>query len=87
MCDCRCFYIDKTGEGMTELEQQRLNHRAQRFAADGNRTFKKKLSVAELVQAAVSTAAYLCHGVCEPPLFTGDGIQRGGRSGLAGFFH
>lgn len=40
---------------MTEQERQRLNQRAQRFAGvDGNRSFKKKLSVAELVQAAVS---------------------------------
>ena len=52
---CRFFFIDKEGEEMTEQERQRLNQRAQRFAGvDGNRSFKKKLSVAELVQAAVS---------------------------------
>ena len=51
----RMFFIDKAGEQMTEQEQRRLDQRAQRFApADGNRSFKKKLSVAELVQAAVS---------------------------------
>lgn len=54
-CICRFFFIDKTGEEMTEQEKQRLDQRAQRFAAaDGNRSFKKKLSVAELVQAVVS---------------------------------
>lgn len=49
------FFIDKAGEQMTEQEQRRLDQRAQRFApADGNRSFKKKLSVAELVQAATA---------------------------------
>ena len=47
------FFIDKAGELMSEQEQQRLDKRAQRFA-DGNKSYKKKLSVAELVQAAVS---------------------------------
>lgn len=52
---CRLFFIDKMGEEMTEQEKQRLDQRAQRFsAADSNRSFKKKLSVAELVQAVVS---------------------------------
>lgn len=47
------FFIDKTGDEMTEQDQTRLDKRAQRFATvDGN--YKKKLSVAELVQAAVS---------------------------------
>jgi hypothetical protein len=46
------FFIDKTGEGMSEVEQQRLDRRALRFA-DGNKSYKKKLSVAELVAAAV----------------------------------
>ena len=55
LCVRRMFFIDKAGEQMTEQEQRRLDQRAQRFApADGNRSFKKKLSVAELVQAAVS---------------------------------
>jgi len=54
-CVCRLFFIDKIGEEMTEQEKQRLDQRAQRFsAAESNRTFKKKLSVAELVQAVVS---------------------------------
>ena len=37
---------------MSEVEQQRLDRRALRFA-DGNKSYKKKLSVAELVAAAV----------------------------------
>ena len=46
------FFIDKTGEGVSEVEQQRLDKRALRFA-DGNKSYKKKLSVAGLVAAAV----------------------------------
>jgi hypothetical protein len=49
----RMFFIDKTGEGMSEVEQQRLDRRALRFA-DGNKSYKKKLSVAELVAAATA---------------------------------
>lgn len=51
------FFIDKAGAGEQPSveERQRLDQRAQRFAsADGNRSFKKRLSVAELVQAVVS---------------------------------
>ena len=47
------FFIDKTGDELTEQDLTRLDKRAQRFAsADGN--CRKKLSVAELIQAAVS---------------------------------
>ena len=49
----RMFFIDKSGDGVSEADQQRLDQRALRFA-DGNRSYKKKLSVAELVAAAVS---------------------------------
>ena len=52
-CVYRMFFIDKSGDGLSAVEQQRLDKRALRFA-DGNRTYKKKLSVAELVAAAVS---------------------------------
>ena len=37
---------------MSDQEHKRLNQRAQRFA-DGNKSFKKKLSVADLIQSAV----------------------------------
>ncbi|CAI8045489.1 Leukocyte receptor cluster member 8 homolog [Geodia barretti] len=49
----RMFFIDKTGEGVSEVEQQRLDKRALRFA-DGNKSYKKKLSVAGLVAAATT---------------------------------
>ena len=59
-CCCRLFFIDKAGEEMTEEEQQRLDQRAQRFAVSGgNRNFKKRLSVAELLQAAVSSPCHM----------------------------
>ena len=45
---------------MSEQDHKRLNQRAQRFA-DGNKSFKKKLSVAELVQAAVSQSSIYLH--------------------------
>lgn len=57
------FFIDKTGEGVSEVEQQRLDQRALRFA-DGNKTFKKKLSIAELVAAAVSDLIIFLLWVC-----------------------
>ena len=47
------FFIDKSPAEMTKEEQQRLNMRAQRFASDSNKGFRKKLSVADLVQAVV----------------------------------
>jgi hypothetical protein len=49
----KMFFIDKTGDGVSEVEQQRLDQRALRFA-DRNKSFKKKLSVAELVQTATA---------------------------------
>ena len=65
LCLSRMFFIDKTGEGVSEVEQQRLDQRALRFA-DGNKSYKKKLSVADLVAAAVGGLCPVC-GVCERP--------------------
>ena len=57
---CRMFYIDNSPSDVSKEDQQRLNVRAQRFASErGNKSFKKRLSVADLVQAVVSMAAIL----------------------------
>ena len=80
------FFIDKTGDEVTEVEQQRLDQRALRFA-DGNRSYKKKLSVAELVAAAVSLFV-VCTFLCVWRLSHSDGrLAGGGRLELGGVCH
>ena len=70
---------------MTEEEQQRLDQRAQRFAVSGgNRNFKKRLSVAELLQAAVSSPChmYLLYvSVDSPVLFASQTVNSGREDG------
>ena len=55
------FFLDRMGEELSMEDKARRNERAQRFkpGLEGNRKFKQKVSINEMIKTVVSAAC--CH--------------------------